>query len=227
MGCCECGDETPLPDVKVSAEETYEFRLETGRPAAVNLFISITSSLILTFFLYLPSSPVQLSREVAIAISLGVAVACFLALMLPLFSREAATRVKISPRGIEIERRNGSSDNLTWSQIRGYVYQKNYYVFLTKGESVTMRIEGYSREQLATMRAAIRAPLAKGSLKWRGLAACSRHGAPNYPVIACLACILVGGALVHLGHRLWAGLVFAAALGYLAWAFGKGRRKKQ
>ena len=72
MECCDTGNEPPLPDVKVSREETYEFTPDTTRTLWINLITGIASAAILTFLLRLPGGPAHLPPSVVILATIGL-----------------------------------------------------------------------------------------------------------------------------------------------------------
>lgn len=225
MECCDTGGEPPLPDVEVSREETYEFAPDTTRALWINLIIGVASCAVLTFLLRLPGGPVHLPPIAVLLAAIGLGLAVFLILALPHFGGDIISRLRIFPKGIELLRRDGSREMRAWPEIRGYVYQKDYIILLTADEGVSIRLLGFSRMQIATMRAALRLRLAYGSLEWRGRASASYARGANYPVLASIVCILGGGTLHYFGYRKWAGAVFVLSLVYLLLAFLRSRRK--
>ena len=223
MECCDAGGEPPLPEVEVSREETYEFSPDSRRTTWVNLLVAAASCAILTFLLRLPGAPMHLPLATTIVVALGLGLAVFLVLALPHFGGDVLSQIRMFPRGVEVFRRDGTHDMLTWPEIRGYVYQKDYIILLTEDRSVSIRLLGLSQVQIATIRAALRLRLKHGSMEWRGRASASRARGADYSVLASILCILACGALLHLGYRKWTGTLFVVSLAYFLLAFLRRR----
>lgn len=222
-----CGrDREAAASDQYDPRRTYRFVPTLWRRVLENLGIAAAASVMLTMFLCTPGGSLTMPLGAALAVSASLAIAVFLLMSLPYLSPATAREVEVSPDGIVIVRRDGSRDILPWSKIRGYVHEGERYVFMMKnGESVVLLTFGFTAEEKAMLRTAIRTPLEPGSIKWRARRETGPPLSARSPLLVILACVILGGALVYTGHRQWAALFLVGGAAYLVAMWWLGRRR--
>ena len=214
--CCQRDDREI--EVEYDRSGTYEFRSPVARRVLENLGLSVGATIILTVFLHLPPAGQRLlSPNMAAAVTVAVFVVCMVTLCIPYILPSNDRRARVSPTGVEIERRSGKTVLLRWARIRGYVYDGVRWTFLVEDAGgVHMKLLGLTPDQRALLRRAIRSPLESTSMKWRGAAPEGRSRGSRLSLLVFVALFILGGIFISQERREVAAVLLILGGAYLA-----------